>query len=197
MAMDTELNAEELMHLALHATEHESPDKAISYLKRLLKVDPDNGKAYYLMGALHAEIGMHKQAMDEMTKALELDSSLPETARFQLGLLYITSGNIPEAEATWQPLDQLGNEHALYLFKTGMLHLVRDEFDQCAETLRKGIEVNSFNEDLNNDMRRVLQDAENAAGHPHMTKQDNLNSKGGDGQRMLLSIYEREDDKNS
>ncbi len=188
----TALNATELMHLALHATEHDTPDKAISHLKKLLVIEPNNGKAYYLMGALHAEIGMHDQAVEEMQRALELDTELPATALFQLGLLHMTAGRVDEADTVWKGLDHLGDNDALYLFKSGMLHLVKDEFEQCAAALRAGIELNHFNEDLNNDMRRVLQDAENAAGSTTTDQESN-----GDGQRMLLSIYENDDDSSN
>ena len=186
------LNADELMHLALHATEHDTPEKAISHLRQLLEIEPENGKAHYLLGALHAEIGMHDVAAEEMTKALKLDPDLPPTARFQLGLLHITAGRVTEAEDVWKKLDALGDEDPLYLFKTGMLHLVRDEFEDCAAALRSGIERNQFNEDLNNDMRKVLQDAEKAGGISPVESEEG--TRAGYGQRMLLSVYERDKD---
>lgn len=190
------LDANELMHLALHATTHDTPDKAISHLKRLLKIEPNNGKAHYLLGSLHAEIGMHGQAAEEMALALELDPGLPDTARFQLGLLHITAGRVKEAEATWKHLNHLGDSNALFLFKTGMLHLVRDEFEQSAQALRAGIACNTFNEDLNNDMRKVLHDAEAAAGTLAAVISDSADDAalGGQGQRMLLSVYGPRDD---
>ncbi len=193
MNNDTErLNADELMHLALHATQHDTPDKAISHLKRLLEMQPENGKAHYLLGALHAEIGMHDQAAKDMSKALDFDPELPATARFQLGLLHITAGRVEEAEQVWQPLDSLGEQDSLFLFKTGMLHLVRDEFEACAQALRNGIENNRINEDLNNDMQRVLLDAEKAAGISPVESVEG--TQAGQGQRMLLSVYERDED---
>jgi Flp pilus assembly protein TadD len=98
-----------------------------------------------------------------MAKAVELDPSLV-TAHFQLGLLYITSGRVAEAEAAWRPLDKLGTDHFLHLFKSGMLHLVRDQFKESADCLERGIKANNFNEALNNDMRRVLRDVQERLG---------------------------------
>ena len=186
------LDADELMHLALHATQHDTPDKAISHLKRLLDMQPENGRAHYLLGALHAEIGMHDQAAEEMSRAIELEPGLPATARFQLGLLHITAGRVDEAEQAWRSLDELGDQDPLFLFKTGMLHLVRDEFEECAAALRSGIEKNQLNEDLNNDMRKVLLDAESAAGISPVESAEGKNA--GYGKRMLLSVYERDED---
>src|SRR5207244_3958452 len=81
-----------------------------------------------------------------------------------LGLLYITSGRVAEAEAAWRPLDKLGKDSFLHLFKTGMLHLVRDEFKESASCLERGIKANNFNEPLNNDMRKVLRDVQERLG---------------------------------
>lgn len=190
------LDAEELMHLALHATQQNQPEQAITHLKHLLEVAPDNGKAFYLLGALHAEIGLYERAIEEMSKAVELEPDLP-TAHFQLGLLYATSGLVEEAEQAWQPLDALGENEPLFLFKRGMLHLVRDEFQFCIDDLKKGIELNTLNEDLNNDMRRVAASAEGAlhaqgaaAGMP--PAEDTPKNAGG--RHILLSAYQRDDD---
>lgn len=189
----TELNADELMHLALYATEHDTPEKAIVHLKKLLDMEPDHAKARYLLGALYAQIGLHAQAAEEMAQALELEPDL-HTARFQLGLLHITSGKTAESEQVWAGLDALGDRDPLYLFKKGMLHLVRDEFEQCVEAIKAGIELNTYNEDLNNDMRRVLNDAEKAMqGQPAARLEAKNDASDTNGQHMLLSIYESKD----
>ncbi|WP_179957689.1 tetratricopeptide repeat protein [Exilibacterium tricleocarpae] len=197
MEASTQLTPDELMHLALHATQHDNPEKALSHLKHLLQVEPDNGKAIYLMGALHAEIGMHEQAAEEMTRAVSLAPELT-TARFQLGLLHITAGRIEAAREVWSGLDALGDEDPLYLFKTGLLHLVNDEFSDSVRLLQAGIDHNQLNEDLNNDMRRVMEDARKAAGAtaPAATTAPaavgETATASGAGQRMLLSVYERD-----
>jgi len=187
------LDGDELLHLALHAIQHDEPDKAIGLLRRLLKLQPENGKAHYLLGALHAEIGMHDKAAEEMTHALKLEPGMA-TARFQLGLLHLTSGKIAEAEAVWEGLDLLGEQDPLYLFKKGMLHLVRDEFESCVKELSRGIELNTLNEDLNNDMRRVLADAEKVLMREAIsTEKVHDEDRTNDGKRMLLSLYENHD----
>lgn len=157
------LDAEELLQLALRATDENRHEDAIAYLRRALALKPDDGKLHYMLAAEHAQIGLYDRAAQEMAKAVELDPSLV-TAHFQLGLLYITSGRVADAEAAWRALDKLGKDHFLHLFKTGMLHLARDEFTQSADCLERGIKANNFNEALNNDMRRVLGDVQERAG---------------------------------
>jgi Flp pilus assembly protein TadD len=188
----TKLDSEELMHLAMHAKNHE---QAIDYLKRVLEISDDNGKAYYLLGAIHAEIGMYDRATEEMTKAVELEPDLP-TAHFQLGLLHVTSGRVDEAERAWQPLDKLGESDPLFLFKRGLLHLVNDEFSACIADLNQGIALNSQNEALNNDMRKIISKAEHAESpsSPSTSDLDKEQSKSDVGHHVLLSAYQRDDD---
>lgn len=149
------LDVDELLHLAIRASQQNLHEETIDYLKKALEIEPNNGKVYYLLGAQHAELGLYDRAAEEMAKAVKLDPSLV-TAHFQLGLLHITSGRVQEAIDAWKPLDALGEKNFLYLFKSGMLHLVRDEFQQCIDNLTKGIALNTFNEALNNDMQRII-----------------------------------------
>jgi Flp pilus assembly protein TadD len=173
------LDAEELLHLALKASGENGHEESITYLKRALELKPNEGRLHYMLAAEHAQMGLYDRAAQEMTKAVELDPSLV-TAHFQLGLLHVTSGRVEEAEAAWRPLDKLGEGHFLRLFKSGMLHLVRDEFKESAECLEKGIQANTFNEALNNDMRRVLRDVQERLGKQPAAPQ-------GDGARPLPS----------
>ncbi|MES9948138.1 MAG: tetratricopeptide repeat protein [Candidatus Thiodiazotropha sp.] len=187
----TKLDSDELMHLAMHAENHE---QAIDYLKRVLEISEDNGKAYYLLGAIHAEIGMYDRATEEMTRAVELEPDLP-TAHFQLGLLHVTSARVEEAEHAWRPLDKLGESDPLFLFKRGMLHLVKDEFNACIEDLSQGIALNSQNEALNNDMRKIISKVEQFQSLSNSSSEvNNEHSRSDGGHHILLSAYQRDDD---
>jgi hypothetical protein len=105
---------------------------------------------------------------------------------------------VDEARSVWKGLDVLGDRDPLYLFKTGMLHLVEDQFEPCIAALKAGIELNTFNEDLNNDMRRIASDAQKAmTGQPAAVTQDDgdqADRAAIDGRRILLSAYENKDD---
>lgn len=151
------LDDDELLHLALHASREHRHDQAMAYLKRAIQAFPDSAKAHYLLGAEHAQIGLYERAIDEMSEAIRLDPSLT-VAQFQLGLLQLTTGHLREAELAWEPLDQLQRNDPFYLFKSGLLHLMRDEVTECIQSLERGIANNAVNEALNDDMRRVLDD---------------------------------------
>jgi tetratricopeptide (TPR) repeat protein len=156
MTPATDLDAEELLHLAVAASDRDQTDQAIGLLKRAIEAFPTNAKAHYLLGAEHAQIGLFDRAASEMAKALELDADL-DAARFQLGLLLLTSRQVQAAESTWKHLDRLGTGNAFVLFKTGLLHLARDEFDASLRCLREGLTANTSNAPLNADMSRIAQ----------------------------------------
>jgi tetratricopeptide (TPR) repeat protein len=157
-----EFDAEELLHLGLHATKNNDPENAIEHLKRCLDIEPNNAKATYLLGAVYAQLGLYDRAKQFLQQAVTLNPQ-EYTAVFQLGLLQLTSGDVGAAQNVWRGLDELGAEHFLHLFKSGMLALAEDRFVDCIDLLERGIRVNSANEALNNDMRNVLASAQAAA----------------------------------
>lgn len=188
------LDAEELLHLAIKASERGDHDSAITYLKRAIEAAPDNGRAYYMLGAEHAEIGMFDRAISDMQRAVELGVSLP-TAHFQLGLLHITSGRPQEAIEAWKPLDELAPEHPLYLFKTALTHLANDEFAQCAAMLKKGIDANVEYEALNRDMRGILEQVEPLIGDAEPAGTGIPEKADASRGHILLSAYKNDDDQ--
>jgi tetratricopeptide (TPR) repeat protein len=145
----------ELLHVALHANQQGRTQDAIEALKKILERDADDAKAIYMLGALHAEIGMTDQAVTEMARAVELDPSLV-TAHFQLGLLHYMASRYEDAANAWEPLDESTELQCLYLFKSGMLKLVDGQYEDGINLIESGIASNQFNEPLNNDMRGIV-----------------------------------------
>src|SRR5215813_8519573 len=124
------LDAEELLFLALQAMEQDRDEEAITCLKRGIALEPKSGLLHHLLGAMYAQLGMIDRAIEEMTQAITHAPGL-QICRFQLGLLHFTSADLQSAERVWQPLSELPAEHPLYLFRSGLLHLARDEFAEC------------------------------------------------------------------
>lgn len=190
------LDADELMQLALRATDRDETEQAIGYLKQVLALDSDHPDAMYLLGALHAELGLFARAIEEITRAVELKPDLP-TAHFQLGLLHLGRGDVEAAERAWRSLDSLGEGDCLYLFKRGMLHLADDRFSECLQDLDRGMAINTVNESLNSDMRNVRREAEKMLGSRDPTGKG-IPAKPeprGAGRHLLLSKYQVEPDE--
>jgi len=182
------INIDEILHLAIQASQEKRHDESISLLEQAIKNAPTIAKLYYMLGAEHAEVGLYDQAIIDLQKAVELDTSL-DTAHFQLGLLQMTAGKVTEAEKAWAPLDHLGVNHYLCQFKNGLLHLMHNEIDFCIESLGKGVTSNLENPTLNADMRRILQELvilknpETATINPTSKNKDNISA------HVLLSRY--------
>lgn len=155
MAFTEYLDAEELMHLAMTASRRGRTDEAIGTLKRALASFPDDPRLHYVLGNEYVQIGLMDRAVGHIQHAITLNPKL-EGARFQLGFLYLNAGHMDTATDTWAPLDTLGEEHPLYLFKTGLLHLAKNEPNECEDYLRRGMAANTVDAALNHDMARIL-----------------------------------------
>jgi len=128
-----------------------------------------------------------------MTQALALNPELTG-ARFQLGMLHFTNGNVSEAQSVWRAFDELDPGHPLRLFKTGMLHLARDEFEDCVTMLEQGISLCSL-ASINKDMRLVIEKVRAVvpAKPPEVHKSGERN----DPRHVMLARYDKTtDDKN-
>lgn len=122
------------------------------------------------------------------TAALQLAPDFA-IARFQLGLLQLTSGRPAVAVATWAPLDGLDAKDPLRLFKTGLEALAQDRFDDTRRQLEEGISLNRSNPALNRDMQLVLDRIAAATPRgPGEGGTDPASSEGG-GQHVLVSTY--------
>ena len=83
----------------------------------------------------------------------------------------------------------------LRLFKSAMLHLVRNEFAACIEDLEAGIARNKVNKPLNDDMRRLLADLQSRQTGPGAADGDTPAPQiRPPTKRMLLSTYDRNRD---
>lgn len=133
----------------------------LSQLQAAVRNDPLNAELRYLLGAELAEGKQYEQAVVELATAVRLKPVL-HTARFQLGLLHLTLARPTECLDVWQPLDAAEGEPCLKLFKHGMEALIRDDFQQCIDLLKRGIELNTTNPPLNRDMTLVIGKAQTA-----------------------------------
>jgi tetratricopeptide (TPR) repeat protein len=149
------LNAEELLHLAIKSISRDDSEGALVKLKRSLELDANSAHAHFLLGTQYADIGMIPRALEEMQAALDIDPNM-QMARFQLGLLQMTIGATEEGSATWAPFEELVAEHPLRLFAYGIQHMVRDEFDMAKRLLTEGIARNVVNPALNRDMAVIV-----------------------------------------
>jgi tetratricopeptide (TPR) repeat protein len=109
-----------------------------------------------LQAAAYAEAQDYDRAEAVYIAALEQAPDLA-IARFQLGLLQLSSARPAVASGTWARLDRLDDRHPLKLFKRALECLALNEFDAAVRGLEQGIAANPENPALNRDMQRVIE----------------------------------------
>lgn len=160
------LSQTELLALALEASRREDAGRALAYLKEASTRPDASPQALFMLGSEYAQLGMMDDAKANMARAVEVGPDFV-IARFQLGMLHVTSGEVEAAKAAWEPLSTLAQDHPqayLATFHRGMLHMVADEFDEALAALNAGLAQNQENEALNGDMRRVIDAIEHLPG---------------------------------
>lgn len=130
----------------------------------LLEYEEDP-RLYFLKGSLLAAAQRYAEAEKPLREAVEIAPDF-HIARFQLGLLLLTSGEAEKAADAWRPLAGLAPTDALRLFAEGLQHMARDEFAQAEALLRQGLERNTLHPPLNADMQMVLERMRKAAAAP-------------------------------
>jgi hypothetical protein len=122
--------------------------------------------------------GNYRAAWAAMRRAVDLAPDYV-IARFQLGLLELTSGEPIAAQETWGPLHGLPRDNFVRLFVEGLCHLIRDEFAGAVRCLQDGIALNGENAPMNRDMQLVIDEihfkqANGKTGEPAVSSVDLL-----------------------
>jgi Flp pilus assembly protein TadD len=120
----------------------------------LLEYDED-ARLYFLRGSLLAALQRYGEAEKPMREAIDIAPDF-HIARFQLGLLLLTSGDAAKAAEVWGPLGGLPPTDALRLFAEGLQHMARDDFARAEALLLEGLAHNEAHPPLNADMQMVL-----------------------------------------
>jgi predicted Zn-dependent protease len=129
---------------------------------------PADARLHFLHGSLRAAAGAYDEALQSMRRAVALDPRFA-VARFQLGLLELSSGEAAAARATLEPLDEGGGEDALSLFARGLRRLASDDLASAADLLRRGIAAGGGEPLIRRDMQMMLERIE--AESPPPTQQ--------------------------
>lgn len=130
-------------------------DRAAGDLDALLRDYSGDPRLHFMKGSLLASQQDYLGARTAMQHAVDLAPDYA-VARFQLGLLLLTSGEPHAALEAWGPLHSLPPENVLYKFVQGLSHLIRDDFDEAIRLLGEGIERNKDNPPMNRDMQLII-----------------------------------------
>jgi hypothetical protein len=124
-------------------------------LEDALSAYPDDPRLHFLKGSGLAGRQDYVGARAEMRRALDLSPGYA-VARFQLGLLLLTSGEAVAAQEAWGPLQSLPPDNFLRIFASGLCSLIRDDFTDAVEMLRQGMARNQEIPAMNRDMQMII-----------------------------------------
>jgi len=148
------LDADEYMHLAIHASKEGDHHAALEHLHKAVELEPAHLSARYLLAAEHAELGLYERAYDEIDALLRLAPEMG-TARFQQGLLALQLERQEEARFAFLTLSESSADDSLRAFATAYLYLLDDRRQDAIEQLSRGLS-HCANAALTLDMGRVL-----------------------------------------
>jgi Flp pilus assembly protein TadD len=150
-----------LVHvLALAETDEAA---ALARIATLAEEHPADPRLHFLGGSLLAALARYDEARLAMARSIEIAPDFA-IARFQLGLLELSSGDAASADTTLQPLAELESEDALVLFARGLRHLARDDLAVATDLLRRGIACNRDHPLVSRDMELIVARIEEGAG---------------------------------
>lgn len=179
------LDADEYMHLALHAVNAGDHHAALGYLKEVLELKPEDAAAHYLLAAEHAELGLFERAAEGMVTALTYAPEL-DIARFQLGLLYMQLQRIDQSRDTFAALANRSEDASLSEFSQAFVALFADRQADAIQHLQQGLQVCDHNPALKGDMTRVL---ENLSRTDTQQNQPQLQSESAGNTSEAMAIF--------
>lgn len=149
------LDAEEYLHLALHASSIRDHHSCLRYLYEVLRLQPQHGAARYLLAVQHAELGLGSRAVAGLKEALALDPGM-DLARFQLGCMLQDLGRGEEAVEQFKML-RASRDEALRDYSEALIALGAKDQVRAREKLALGLSRKPANTSLATAMRRLLE----------------------------------------
>ena len=153
---DNEIVPDELLQPALEQIQG-NDDRALGTLDQLVERFGNDPRLHFLRGSVLCSQERYSEARLAMEKSVGLAPGF-DLARFQLGFLELTSGDVTAAQSTWLPLMELPAEDPLKLFVLGLNKMVIDEFDAAITLLEEGIERNTVLPPLNGNMALLVEE---------------------------------------
>ena len=97
--------------MAILCSVYGNDKNAIRYFDKVIKLEPENSKAYFHRGVSYGEIGQYEKSLTSINKAIELD---PENGLFYYGRgrVYLLSGDKESAIEDFKQAATMGNHDA-------------------------------------------------------------------------------------
>ena len=150
-----QLEPDELLHMALFASQQGRADDTLEPLLALLEKNPSSVEAHYLIAANYAELGLLDRAVTHFQRTVELNPKL-DIATIQYGLLLTALDRTDEANTVLDLIVDDETQRPLLDFALGLRALIADDKPLASEHINKGIAANQENAALNDDFGKIL-----------------------------------------
>lgn len=123
-------------------------DAALEALKRAISLKPDYAPAHYLMAVALDQKGESEQAILELEEA-KLRAPRDVEIAFQLGRLYWRKNDLEKAQAEFERVLNLFENHPNARYMLGLVYDKKGEKEKAKEEFKKLLALNPQNQELN------------------------------------------------
>ena len=113
-------------------------------LSTLIVNSPENSNNYYRRALYFYNEGEYPQAIDDIQRALVIDSTVSEY-HFVEGNIYYDDQRFKEAFLSYQKTVKYDNEHEKAILKLCQIELVLQNYDLAIEMVNKALKINPMN----------------------------------------------------
>jgi tetratricopeptide (TPR) repeat protein len=116
-------------------------DEAINVLGKAVKLRPDHGGAFFLLGNAYIAKGLISQALDAFQKAV---NAVPDfyPARYNIGLIQLQTGQLAAAASEFQKVIDLRPELADAHYHLGLVRLYQQDIPQAIRRFEESARLN-------------------------------------------------------
>jgi len=144
---DNEITIKQALEIGVKAHNQGKLNEAETIYKNILDKAPSNTDALHLLGVIKHQLGNHKEAIEKITKAIQLKSSAIYYGN--LGMAYNALGKDEEAAESFKKALEINPRYEkAYLahYNLGIYFKDKGEILRALEHYNKSIELNDFPE---------------------------------------------------
>ncbi|MDP8265003.1 MAG: tetratricopeptide repeat protein [Candidatus Aceula lacicola] len=121
--------------------QQEKSKEAINIFEKILKIDPENKKAFFNLGVAYNQNGNSLKAIECYDKTLEIDDKNSK-AYFNLGYVYENIGEDKKAIFYYQKAIELDDVYSDAYYNIGNIYIKNMDADKAIEFYRKAVDAN-------------------------------------------------------
>jgi Flp pilus assembly protein TadD len=140
-----------ILCLALLSSMSLANDSDIETLKQAIKMNPDDGDAYYNLGAAYGKLNMHEEEIEAYKQATRINPNGVE-AHNNLGLAYSSLGMYKEAIKPFKETISIRPDHDEAHFQLGLAYNSLGMYQEAVKSFEQSIRINPDEAVVHNDL---------------------------------------------